>query len=148
MITQILDDFDLEKIAESGQCFRWERIDSVIENALCSPTDPIDKQGAEKQRNIPENTSHPCTYRILAGNSCLYITELDAGQGVYELDCSEENFSSFWHSYFDLGENYSIWVKTTAASVSGSIEPWIHSSGRRQSMKKGSASFGRIPGRC
>ena len=106
MITQISDDFDLKKIAESGQCFRWERIDSVIENALCSPIDSIDKQGAEKQRNIPENTSHPCTYRILAGNSCLYITELDAGQGLYELDCSEENFSSFWHSYFDLGENY------------------------------------------
>ena len=106
MITQISDDFDLKKIAESGQCFRWERIDSVIENALCSPTDPIDKQGAEKRRNIPDDTSHPCTYRILAGNSCLYITALDAGQGLYELDCSEEGFSSFWHRYFDLDENY------------------------------------------
>jgi N-glycosylase/DNA lyase len=66
----------------------------------------MNKQGAENRRNISDDTSHPCTYRILAGNSCLYITELDAGQGLYELDCSEEDFSTFWHRYFDLGENY------------------------------------------
>ena len=103
MITRISDDFDLEKIAESGQCFRWEKIDGAIENVSCSP---VNKQEAEKRKNITDITSHPCTYRILAGNSCLYITELDAGQGLYELDCSEEDFFSFWHRYFDLDENY------------------------------------------
>ena len=103
MITQILDDFDLEKIAESGQCFRWEKIDGAIENVSCSP---VNKQEAEKRKKITDITSHPCIYRILAGNSCLYITALDAGQGLYELDCSEEDFSNFWHRYFDLGENY------------------------------------------
>jgi N-glycosylase/DNA lyase len=102
LITQISDDFDLEKIAESGQCFRWEKTDA-IENDSCSP---MNKQETEKQRNKADSASHPCTYRILAGNSCLYITELDAGQGLYELGCSEEDFSNFWHSYFDLGENY------------------------------------------
>ena len=103
MITQILDDFDLEKIAESGQCFRWEKIDDAIENDSCSP---VNKQEAEKRKSITDITNHPCTYRILADNTCLYINELDAGQGLYELDCSEEDFSNFWRRYFDLGENY------------------------------------------
>lgn len=30
MITQISDDFDLEKTAESGQCFRWEKAKTAI----------------------------------------------------------------------------------------------------------------------
>ena len=29
MILTITDDFDLEKIAESGQCFRWKRLDKT-----------------------------------------------------------------------------------------------------------------------
>lgn len=82
MIKQITDDFDLEKTAQSGQCFRWEKTSN------------------------PALTNLPCTYRILAGHSCLYITALDSGQGLYELDCSEEDFSGFWYRYFDLGENY------------------------------------------
>lgn len=102
MIIQISDDFDLEKIAESGQCFRWKQ----IEEAEKDPCSPMNKQGADNQRNITVDASHPCTYRILAGDSCLYITALDAGQGLYELDCSEEDFSGFWHRYFDLDENY------------------------------------------
>ena len=102
MITQISDDFDLEKIAESGQCFRWEKTDAIQNN----PYSPMNKHRTDNRRNIADDTSHPCTYRILAGNSCLYVTALDAGQGLYELDCSEEDFSSFWHGYFDLDENY------------------------------------------
>lgn len=74
MIVQISDDFDLEKIADSGQCFRWVRADGQ-------------------------------TWRIIAGKQCLYVTE--TGNDLYELDCSKEAYSHFWHGYFDLGENYS-----------------------------------------
>lgn len=45
MIVRITDDFNLDKVADSGQCFRWTKTDDY-------------------------------TYRIIAGESCLYITEL------------------------------------------------------------------------
>ena len=73
MIVQIKDDFDLDRIAESGQCFRWEKKDD-------------------------------CTYRIIAGKACLYITA--RGDNFFELDCLEEEYTSFWIEYFDLRENY------------------------------------------
>ena len=73
MIRQITDDFDPDRIADSGQCFRWEK-------------------------------TEPETYRIIAGKHCLYMTA--AGNGQYEFDCSEEEFSSRWQTYFDLEENY------------------------------------------
>ncbi len=72
MIIQIDDDFNPGKIADSGQCFRWE------------------KQGLG--------------WRILAGKSCLYLTSL--GDNRYELDCTPEEYDSFWRDYFDLRENY------------------------------------------
>ena len=73
MIVQITDDFNLDRIAESGQCFRWEK-------------------------------KEDCTYRIIAGKACLYITAL--GESFYELDCSEREYTGFWRDYFDLRENY------------------------------------------
>ena len=73
MTIQISDDFDLDKIADSGQCFRWTKTDE-------------------------------CTYRIIAGKSCLYITAL--GDSRFDLDCTEEEYESFWLDYFDLQNDY------------------------------------------
>lgn len=83
MEIQIDDDFDLDKIADSGQCFRWEKQDksSAILNATSI-----------------------ASYRIIAGRECLYITAL--GDGRYELDCTEDKYSNYWLHYFDLHENY------------------------------------------
>ena len=148
MITQISDDFDLEKTAESGQCFRWEKADTTTrEDAPCSPSDSADPvsaqckgrddgtgtdltsvgsraggtnadvtagEGKDDVTNVgltaggskADSANRPCTYRIIAGSSCLYITALDPGQGLYDLDCTEEEFAGFWHGYFDLNENY------------------------------------------
>ena len=83
VITQITDDFSLDKIANSGQCFRWEKLD---------------------RHGDPGGLTSPCAYRIIAGKSCLYITGLSDDR--YELDCSEAEFEGFWRDYFDLGENY------------------------------------------
>ena len=44
------------------------------------------------------------SYRIIAGESCLYMTSL--GDGCYELDCTRQAYDRFWHGYFDLDENY------------------------------------------
>lgn len=86
MVIQIRDDFDLDRIADSGQCFRWEKL-----------------------------TGPGCgtAYRILAGKNCLYISS--SGHDRYELDCSEEEYEGFWHSYFDLEENY--------GKIRGRIDP-------------------------
>ena len=77
MILRISDDFEPDRIAESGQCFRWTKTDDS-------------------------------TYRIIAGKSCLYITA--SGNGCYDLDCSEEEYNSFWSDYFDFQEDFEgIW---------------------------------------
>lgn len=72
-VIQIPDDFDLDRIAESGQCFRWA------------------KEG-------------PQTYRIVHGVHCLLIQAL--GDSWYRLSCTEEQYRTVWHDYFDLGEDY------------------------------------------
>lgn len=76
MVVKIEDDLDLEKIADSGQCFRWTR--------------------GEEDESL--------TYRIIAGRNCLYVTSL--GHDCYDFDCTEDEFRGFWRDYFDLGENY------------------------------------------
>ena len=80
MLIMISDDFDLDKIADSGQCFRWE-----------------------KAENEAGGTGLPA-YRIIAGGRCLYVSAL--GQDRYDLDCSEEDFTAFWRDYFDLETDY------------------------------------------
>lgn len=77
MIIQIKDDFNIGKIADSGQCFRWEK---------------------------PDLNKNSC--RIIAADKCLYLTLTDRQEGFYELDCSPEEYDSFWHNYFDLDEDY------------------------------------------
>ena len=76
MRIQISDDFDLDRIADSGQCFRWTKRDDI--------------------RGL--------SYRIIAGEKCLYITAL--GDGCYDFSCTEEEYKHFWENYFDLKESY------------------------------------------
>jgi N-glycosylase/DNA lyase len=83
VVIQIDDDFDLDKIADSGQCFRWE------------------KQGGS---SVILNGGNAASYRIISGEDCLYISAL--GNGCYELDCTEDKYNQFWMDYFDLDENY------------------------------------------
>ena len=73
MIVTITDDFDPDRILESGQCFRWEKTEGGI-------------------------------FRILAGASCLYVSEL--GNCRYDFSCPEEEYTAFWQNYFDLREDY------------------------------------------
>jgi N-glycosylase/DNA lyase len=77
MILKITDDFDLRKIADSGQCFRFNAC-RTGESAL--------------------------VYRAVALDKCLYIKELGAQQ--YELSCSRPEYEAFWKDYFDLDLSY------------------------------------------
>ena len=75
MQIRIEDDLDLNKIAESGQCFRW--------TGIC-----------------------PGTYQIIARDKCIRIKALE--DNLFDMDCSEEEYTSFWFNYLDLGESYEV----------------------------------------
>ena len=89
MLVQITDDFDLTKIADSGQCFRWTKTDDH-------------------------------TYRIIAGQSCLYITKLT--DDSYALSCTQEEYDNKWQDYFDLRENY----RSIRERIDPDQDPFLH----------------------
>lgn len=70
----INEDLDLEKIAESGQSFRWER--------------------AGEHR-----------WRIISMDKVLYAVQ-EPGSDETELECSEQEFNSYWKNYLDLETDY------------------------------------------
>lgn len=84
MVLTIQDDFDLGKIADSGQCFRFNEVSGSGSGDA----------GAVHKR-----------YSVAAGNRHVFVTEL--GQDRYEFGCSEDEFESFWKRYFDLDISYS-----------------------------------------
>lgn len=79
MVTEISDDFDLKKIADSGQCFRWTETEDGYEIIAGSHWVRIREQDRGKEVN---------RHRL-------------------ELTCSREEFETFWRQYFDLGLDYS-----------------------------------------
>ena len=81
MKIQIKDDFDLGKIADSGQCFRFNKCGdgySVVAG---------DKYVFIRQLN--------------AGQEKAFDED-----GWYELSCREKEYEEFWKEYFDLNTDY------------------------------------------
>ncbi len=97
MILKIEDDFDLEKISDSGQCFRFNR---------CS-------QSMDKEDNT--------TYSVAAGDKHLYIKSL--GGCEYELDCDQKEFDDFWKEYFDLSLSY----QGVRGRIKKKLDPYLFS---------------------
>ena len=81
MLELELKDFDIDQIANSGQCFRMYK---VSENSW-------DIFAVNEKVNIQKKT-------------------LD-GKKVHIFDCSEEKFYSFWFNYFDLQTDYTIFKR-------------------------------------
>ena len=84
MIITITDDFNLKKIADSGQCFRFNEVTGT----------GTGDEGASCRR-----------YSVAAGSRHVFVKEL--GQNRYDFDCSEDEFETFWKRYFDLDLSYS-----------------------------------------
>ena len=78
MIVRIEDDFDLRKIADSGQCFRFNE---------CG--DGYSVVAGDKYVFVRTATSDD-----------------DKTGETLEFDCSKEEFDTFWKNYFDLDTNY------------------------------------------
>ena len=77
MIIEIKDDFDLGKIADSGQCFRFN------------------KCGEESQEH----------YSVAALDKHVLVKKLDENR--YEFSCDQKEYDSFWKNYFDMDISYS-----------------------------------------
>ncbi len=134
MVIEIADDFDLKKIADSGQCFRWTEVaegyqiiagDHLLRIRECQQTEDRSvrieevradrKERGEGNREDQENGKK-------RGESTRGLEEgflkLEQGSGengddrkeeagCFELSCSVEEFESFWKRYFDLDLDYS-----------------------------------------
>lgn len=82
------DDFDLDKIAESGQCFRWSKLSnsySIIH---------LDKRLVIRFTGVTKPNGRE-----------------------YELSCSPDEFKSVWYNYFDFRERYGTIRKKVDESV-------------------------------
>ena len=77
--------FNIKQIADSGQCFRMNRIE---------------------EQNIQER------YSLVAYGRYLELTQLDAE--IVELSCSEDEYQQVWREYFDLDYDYGRIVKELA----------------------------------
>lgn len=81
MITVGKNNLNLKQIAESGQCFRWQK---------------LDKAGNK--------------YSIVANG--LYLEVEQIGEYTFNFYCSEQEFTNYWHDYFDMGTNYAGFIST------------------------------------
>ena len=83
-------DFDLKKIAESGQCFRLMPAQPPRETELFSLLHSM------------ETTME--TYRLPVKDRVLFLGQ--DGEGRVYMDCSDEDFEEIWSPYFDLDRDY------------------------------------------
>lgn len=90
MEIRISDDFDLKKIAESGQCFRFNE---VTEGCGTGSAD------------IAQGGYEGAVFSVAASDRHLLIRVL--GDDRYDLNCTQQEFDSFWSGYFDLDVDYS-----------------------------------------
>lgn len=124
MVLTIRDDFDLKKIADSGQCFRFNELPEFCGKAesgemigACDEAGPGDETGTcdEAQGRTSKRFS------VTASNRHVFVTEL--GQNRYEFDCSKEEFDSFWKRYFDLELSY----KKIRQLIDKKEDPYLYS---------------------
>lgn len=92
MIINIEDDFDLKKIAHSGQCFRVRELDKdtfrfVTKEKYVTITN-LDCNSNDGSVNMPSLRDSKQNHRL-------------------EISCSEAEWNNVWRDYFDLDTNYS-----------------------------------------
>lgn len=79
MLIRIKDDFDIDKIIFSGQCFR---------PCIVNSDDKI------------------YTYRFITKDHVLYMNKTDKND-TYEISCSKKEWEDIWEDYFDIKLDYS-----------------------------------------
>lgn len=87
MLVKISDDFDIEKIIDSGQCFRPCRVDFKDD-----------------------------TFRFITGKNVLYISKT-SDPVMYDVSCDEDIWRDVWVPYFDLENDYSHLMNSAKGDV-------------------------------
>lgn len=107
---EITDDFDLQKIADSGQCFRWQPIENdgyrIIHGDSC-----LCIWKAEKYRGLDVEADdsdialekHP---KKENEKKAIHVGTLDNNRCIYKMDCTQEEYDNIWSVYLDMGEDY------------------------------------------
>ena len=110
MILRQIPNFNIRQIAESGQCFRIMQEPAGSQNlrpkaapaaaqSFCSETEPAGGQ--------PDTV-----WRMISGSH--YLRLLENENGIYFF-CPEEEFP-FWENYFDLAEDYGLFLSSVQSS--------------------------------
>ena len=67
------------------------------------------KQIADSGQCFRMTMADDTTARVIAGDRLLFIK--DTGNGTFELSCERDEYDGFWHDYFDLGADYSRYIR-------------------------------------
>ncbi|MCR5769042.1 MAG: hypothetical protein K6G45_11205 [Lachnospiraceae bacterium] len=104
MISLELEYFDLRKICNSGQIFRmYERKDGIFD------VYSGDRHLRLRQHNAKDQQEETGAVNRDTGKS--YSTDLKMTVNV-DLDCTQQEFDSYWKRYFDLERDYGEIVRT------------------------------------
>lgn len=106
MILRQISNFNIRQIAESGQCFR------IIQEPANS-RDLRLKAAPENTQNFrletePAGGQPDTVWRMISGSH--YLRLLENKNGIYFF-CPEEEFP-FWENYFDLAEDYGLFLSS------------------------------------
>lgn len=104
-MVSIDDDFDLEKIMLSGQCFRVTKIGGApMQPSGARAYEPSDVQDRAQEAEVNCQDVQPPIYRLIADDKVLYIQQSDGKR--YRISCTLDEWNDFWHGYFDLDRSY------------------------------------------
>ena len=92
MVTIQTENFSLEQIWQSGQCFRMRQTEGVSEEFF---REQITGRGEGRG------------YEIIAGHR--YLEAFSRGERCM-LSCSKEEYEDFWKGYFDLENDYNSYI--------------------------------------
>lgn len=93
-----LKDFNLKTIADSGQIFRFNKIDNIKTKS---------DVGSKKPKN-------DCPiYELI--NQDKYLLIKDLGSNKFDFSCTKKEFDEFYTHYFDLDNNYNKYKKVALA---------------------------------
>ena len=120
MRVTITDDFDLEKIAKSGQCFRVRKFEGgengcaptyqfitrehvlYIRRAESADSKEYDEGAGAEGLSTEEGAGTNLSVHAEVGLSA----EEGAGAGEYFVSCTANDWKNVWAPYFDLNRNY------------------------------------------
>ena len=132
---EIKDDFDLRKIADSGQCFRWQPIEDggyrIIHGSGCLciwKAGEQDDSYVKTYNGIKSSNDAALDGEIKIGNGETLVDGLkqsgieDNNTCIYRLDCTKNEYDNVWSVYLDMDEDY----RSIREKIDVKIDPFLY----------------------